>query len=312
MPRPIRPCGPHRITVRLARGPICRIHQGMKTCLTILLLWSAGPPERARAEGPAAVAGIASRKSPSLQFTQTAPYSDATNLTRHFGYAVPLPEYSLTNESFQVLIPESYSTNGSWGLLVWISPSDDPAIPADWQAELLTHQLLVVSAHRSGNERHPLDRFRLALDATCNMCRRYQVDRRRIYIGGFSGGARLASMLGVAYADIFTGTLCICGVNYYRDVAGIGGQYYPGTFAPDPGLLLLGKRSGRFVLVTGEHDQNRENTQRVSSFGFKRDGFRNVFYLEVPGMNHALPAAAVLRIALEYLANEPRPKIPGI
>jgi predicted esterase len=240
-----------------------------------------------------------------ITFTQTAPYSDETNLTRHFGYKVPLPAYTITNESFRVIIPESYSTNGSWGLLVWISPSDDPMIPADWRTELVKHQLLFVSASRSGNERHPLDRFRLALDATCNLCRRCKVDRRRIYIGGFSGGARIASMLGVAYADIFTGTLCVCGVNFYTDIAALHGQYYPATFTPDLGVLLLGKRSGRFVLLTGEQDENRENTQRVSASGFKREGFRNVLYLEVPGMGHSMPAATVFSTALDYLAGEP-------
>ncbi len=252
-----------------------------------------------------------SAESQDTRFTQTAPYSDETNLTRHFGYTVPLPAYAITNESFQVVIPDTYSTNSSWGLLVWISPSDDPAIPAEWRKELINHQLLFVSAHGAGNQRHPLDRFRLALDATCNLCRRCKVDRRRIYIGGFSGGARLASMLGVAYADIFTGTLCICGVNFYTDVAALQGKYYPATYSPDAGALVLGKRSGRFVLLTGEHDENRENTQRVCASGFKREGFRNVLYLEVPGMGHTMPDATVLRTALDYLAGGPAKTGPG-
>jgi predicted esterase len=269
----------------------------MKNSLAVLLLWSAS------LQDPAACS--ASPELRDVQFTQTAPYSGETNLTRHFGYTVPWPSYVITNESFQIVIPESYSTNGSWGLLVWISPSDDPAIPEDWQAELVKHQLLFVSAHGSGNQRHPADRFRLALDATCNMCGRHAVNRRRIYIGGFSGGSRIASMLGVAYADVFTGALCVSGVNFYKDLIATGGQYYPATFTPDPGILLQGKRSGRFVLLTGEHDQNRENTQRVSASGFKREGFRNVLYLEVPGMSHAMPTAAVLSTALDYLAGEP-------
>jgi dienelactone hydrolase len=239
-----------------------------------------------------------------VQFTQTAPYSDGTNITRHFGYTVDLPAYAITNESFQIVIPRTYSTNGSWGLLVWISPSDDPDISLDWQEELKSQELLFVSARRSGNQRHPLDRFRLALDATCNVCRRYKVDRKRIYVGGFSGGGRMASMLGVAYADLFTGTLCVCGVNFYKEVGVAGGKYYPATFVPDPGVLLLGKRSGRFVLLTGENDQNRENTKSLSMSGFKREGFRNVLYLEVPGMGHAMPDVKVLRQSLDYLAGK--------
>jgi hypothetical protein len=239
-----------------------------------------------------------------VRFTQTAPYSDATNITRRFGYSVELPAYAITNESFRIIVPGTYSTNGSWGLLVWICPGDEPNIPPDWKEELKNQTLLFVSAHRSGNERHPLDRFRLALDGACNLCRRYKVDRKRIYIGGFSGGARMASMLGVAYADLFTGTLCVCGVNFYKDVPNSDGKYYSGTFAPDPGTLLLSKKIGRFVLLTGEHDQNRENTKTLWMSGFKRDGFRSALYLEVPGMGHAMPDVKIFKQSLEYLGGK--------
>ena len=237
-------------------------------------------------------------------FTDRAPYSDATNITKHLGYTVELPPYSLTNESFRVLVPRITPTNSSWGLLVWISPNDQSTIPSDWQTELSNHGLLFISALHSGNSRHPLDRFRLALDATCNMCRRYNVDRRRIYIGGFSGGARMASMLGVGYGDIFTGTLCVCGVNFYADLPVSGGKYFPGTFVPDQSALLRAKRSDRFVLLTGENDENRENTKSASMSGFKREGFRHVLYLEVPGMGHEMPGGKILSQALDYLDSQ--------
>ena len=110
-------------------------------------------------------------------------------------------------------------------------------------------------------------------------------------------------MLGVAYADVFTGTLCCCGVNFYKDIVAAAGQYYPATFTPDPGALLLAKRNGRFVLLTGEHDENRDNTQRVSVSGFKREGFRNVLFVEVPAMNHSMPPAANFGAALDFLGD---------
>jgi len=271
----------------------------MRTWFLFLMLWHvwlleavAGPADESTKPG--------AFEERDVQFTQAAPYSDATNLVRHFGFRVDMPEYSITNESFRLLVPRTYSTRESRGLLVWISAGDEPIIPADWEAELENHGMLFVSAHHSGNLRHPLDRFRLALDATCNICRQYKVDRRQIYIAGFSGGARIASMLGVAYADVFSGTLCICGVNFYKDVLVEKQKYYPATFAPDPGVLLLGKQSSRFALVTGEHDENRENTQSTFS-AFKREGFRQVVCFEVPGMRHAMPPGKTLGAALDYL-----------
>jgi predicted esterase len=276
----------------------------MRTSLALVVLCSVflkTSADASASEGPTVPVGVEQKE---VKFTQMAPYADDTNLTKHFGYRIDFPAYAITNETFQVLIPGTYSTNKTWGLLVWISPSDDPMLPPDWKAELENRGLLFVSAHHSGNERHPMDRFRLALDATCNICRQYKVDRQRIYLGGFSGGSRMASMLGVAYADIFAGTLCVCGVNFYTSVAASGGKYFPAMFVPDPGTLLLAKRSRRFVLLTGEHDENRENTQAMSTNGFKREGFRHVLYLEVPGMAHAMPDANVFRKALDFLSGQ--------
>ena len=275
----------------------------MRTELLVLMVWPVWLTVGDAAEPPGDFTNRAGFEERDIQFTQAAPYSDVTNLVRHFGFRVDMPEYSITNESFRLFTPRAASTHERRGLLVWISPSDEPLIPADWKGELERREILFVSAHHSGNLRHPLDRFRLALDATCNICRQYAVDRRCIYIAGFSGGARIASMLGVAYADVFTGTVCICGVNFYKDVAVAKGRYYPATFVPDPSVLLLGKQSSRFVLLTGEHDENRENTQ--STFNeFKREGFRHVVCFEVPGMSHAMPPGKTLGEALDYLRHE--------
>ena len=273
----------------------------MRAGVLFFMLWSAGLQLEASTGPSNDSANPTGLEEQTLQFAQAAPYADMTNVTRHFGFRVDMPDYSITNESFRLFIPRAYSPRESWGLLVWISAGDEPVIPSDWKAELEKHRMLFVGARHSGNLRHPLDRFRLALDATCNMCRRYKVDRQRINVAGFSGGARIASMLGVAYADVFTGTLCICGVNFYKDVAAGNGRYYPATFVPDPGVLLQGKQRSRFVLLTGDRDENHESTQTMFH-EFKREGFRHVVCLDVAGMSHALPPVDKFGQALDYLA----------
>ena len=72
---------------------------------------------------------------------------------------------------------------------------------------------------------------------------------------------------------------------------------------PDPGALLRAKRTGRFALLTGEHDENRENT-KSASMGFKREGFHHVLYLEIPGMSHAMPDRQAFAQALDFLASD--------
>jgi hypothetical protein len=74
----------------------------------------------------------------------------------------------------------------------------------EYEPLLEKRKLLAVAAYKSGNSRNIFDRFRLAIDAVVNLQKRFNVDSRRIYVSGFSGGARTASMLAVAYADLFS------------------------------------------------------------------------------------------------------------
>ncbi|MFO1498562.1 MAG: PHB depolymerase family esterase [Verrucomicrobiota bacterium] len=240
-----------------------------------------------------------------LRFEALAPYGASSSLMQHLGHRLPVPEYELAQERFEAIVPSAYATNSAWGLFVWISPSAELRLPQAWEPVLAKRQLLLVSALNAGNDRHAIQRCRLALDAACNMCRRYAIDPQRIYVGGLSGGGRIASILGVAYADLFSGTISICGADFYRPVPAAPRDVYPPSYQPDPRVLLRAKAHGRFVLLTGEKDVNRDNTKSVANHGFTANGFQNIRYMEVAGMGHELPDAAVLDAALEFLDRQP-------
>lgn len=246
-----------------------------------------------------------------VQFVRSAPNTTSADTMRRFGFRSTGKGYNLPAEKFQIVVPGTFSTNLPWGLLVWISPGDEPKIPPAWEAELARQQLLFVGAYKSGNQRDVTERSRLALDAAFNMRSLYKIDPNRVYLAGMSGGGRMASVLGVAYADVFTGTICICGVDFYKDVPRAKGITFLHSYTPDAGMLARARSSRRFVLLTGELDFNRQNTQDILRNGFQREGFSHVLYLEVPGMKHALPPAKVLGTALEFLAGkETQPDAP--
>jgi predicted esterase len=252
-------------------------------------------------------AGVATSTPPAgfdddISFRQSAPYSAGPEVLRRFGIPGVAPAYDLTREKFRLTVPETYLTNTMWGLFVWISPSDEPRIPEGWKAQFARHETLFIGAYKGGNTRGTVDRMRLALDAAFNIRLRYRIDPRRVYVSGFSGGGRVASMLGVSYADIFPGTFAVCGANFYTTVPSAPGKFYNASYVPDPRMLPFAKRTARYVLLTGEKDMNRENTQTVCTNGFKRNGFANVNYVEVPGMSHAVPSADELGRALGYLS----------
>ena len=211
----------------------------------------------------------------------------------------PLPP---AKDTFQLVVPKNYRPDERWGVLVWVSPSDSPRIPPEWEEVLVRHRLLFVGAVKAGNNRNILERIQLAVVASAGMRERFRIDERRVYVSGFSGGGRVASMLGVAYADMFTGVASFMGVNFYTDLPSADGKkLYPPQFIPDEEVLEIAKRRSRFVLVSSERDFNRADTRIVWEQGFKKEGFPAVAYLEVPGIGHLLPSAEWFEKALQFL-----------
>ena len=162
-------------------------------------------------------------------------------------------------------------------------------------------KLIAIAAYKSGNSRNIFDRFRLAIDAAFNMGNRFNIDPARVYVSGFSGGGRVASMVAVAYADLFSGAIPLCGVNFYTDIPSEPGKHWPRGYVPVEPALKIAKESGRYVLVTGEKDMNLKNTRAVYEEGFKKEGFKHALLLEVPALGHAPPPAEWLEKGLEFL-----------
>lgn len=240
-------------------------------------------------------------------FTESAVQSGADEVKWRLHSIEQPAAFDIAKERFQLLIPKNYRAEEAWGLFIWISASPSPGIPADWAAALAARKLLFVGALQSGNQRDLFDRVRLAVDANVGLRRHYRVDARRVYVSGFSGGARVASMLGVAFADLFTGAIPFMGVNFYTELPMGDGKHFGISYLPDDDVLEIAKKKCRYVLVTGEKDFNRANTRAAHEHGFRKEGFTAVHYLEVPGLSHALPEAKWLEQGLDFLDQRKAP-----
>jgi dienelactone hydrolase len=237
-----------------------------------------------------------------VQFTALPQQAESVEMKMRLHSMEDPAALDVAKEKFQIIVPAAYKHSERWGVFIWISPGDAPSIPAEWEPVLAARKLIFVGAFKSGNPRNIFDRFRLALVANTGMRERFNVDGRRVYVSGFSGGARVASMLGVAYADMFSGAMPFMGVNFYEDIpAGDGKTTLRANFIPDDEVLAIAKKSCRYVLVTGEKDFNRAGTKAAFEDGYRKEGFANVRYLEAPGIAHNLPAATWLEQGLEFL-----------
>ena len=149
-----------------------------------------------------------------------------------------------SKEQFVVYVPSQKPEHG-YGLLVFIPPWEDARLPDGWGPVLDRYGMLFVSAARSGNPENVLARrVPLAIIAEQNMVRRYPVDPARIYIGGFSGGSRVALHMALAYSDLFRGALLDAG----SDPVGNAALPLP------PKALVDSFQTERFVYLTGNQD----------------------------------------------------------
>jgi len=204
----------------------------------------------------------------------------------------------LASERFTVHVPPQAPEHG-YALLVFIQPWKEALLPSGWAAVFDRYGMIYVSAARSGNDADVLTRRGpLALLAAHNLMQRYRIDPARVYIGGFSGGSRVALRLALAYPELFRGAL----LNSGSDPMDAGPPSPP---SPE-GLRQL-QEASRFVYVTGERDTDNLSLDLASQQSLRR---WCVFDFDSQVMAHAghqaLDAASLAR-ALAGLARHSAP-----
>jgi hypothetical protein len=162
----------------------------------------------------------------------------------------------LAQERFVVYVPAKPPPPAGYGLLVFIPPWPEARMPAGWGPVLDRYDTIYVSAARSGNDANTLGRrVPLAVIAEANIVSRYPVDPGRIYIGGFSGGSRVAMRVALSFPDVFHAAF----LNAGSDPIGTGLDPLPPRE-----LFTQFQESTRLVYVTGEQDTGASDEDRAS------------------------------------------------
>lgn len=189
-------------------------------------------------------------------------------------------------------VPAAEPVDG-YGLLVFILPDDSVSLPREWKAEFAERGIVAVIVRGAGNHVDLFSRrIPRVLDAYSLATSRWRIDSRRVWISGFSGGARVAQRIAMAWPDVFVGTLQFAG----SVIVGTA-RLVP----PPPELAVRLQERTRFVLVSGMQDsRNRGND------GFSRDSMRALCFADVvvrapPRLEHWVPNARELAKALDAL-----------
>jgi hypothetical protein len=212
-----------------------------------------------------------------------------------------------SRERFFVHISAAYSGQSRYGLVVFVDAGDRVNVmPDGWPSVLDARNFLFIAPENAGNDQYRERRLGLGVLSALEMMKHYQIDANRVYISGFSGGARMAGLLGFFQSDVFQGTIQNCGADFYEHVPQVystsqldtAGRPY--GFFPATADEVHGAKRVRFVLITGSEDFRRGNILDVFNGGFVKAGFQAKLF-DVPGMSHDTADARTLNAALDFL-----------
>jgi poly(3-hydroxybutyrate) depolymerase len=187
--------------------------------------------------------------------------------------------------TFRVRVPPGA---GPHGVLVFVHPANNAQPMAGWPQILDRRDLVYIAADGFGNDKPGKQRALVALLALKHLSRTLPLDTERRYVGGMSGGGKMASQVLARFPSFFDGALCIVGADYVS----------PAARQP----AMAGKR---VVFVTGDKDFNHFDVLAVYK-RFVADGVALPHLMDIHGFGHEYPDAAQLDAALELLATRAR------
>ncbi|HEX5952243.1 MAG TPA: hypothetical protein VFY94_03615 [Rhodanobacteraceae bacterium] len=204
-------------------------------------------------------------------------------------------------QHFALYVPSAPPPAAGYRLLVFVPPWSDARVPPQWLGVLDRTRTIFVTGAQSGNDADVLRRREpLALLAAWNVMRRYHVDPGRVYIGGFSGGARVALRLALGYPEVFRGALLDAGSDP------IGTAQVP---LPPASTLHRFQQASRIVFVTGDADHIRQAQRMRAGTALQTWCAFNIDDIRLPHTAHALADASGLARAFDSLS---KPVIPDI
>jgi hypothetical protein len=137
-------------------------------------------------------------------------------------------------------------------------------------------------------------------DAVETACRRYHVDRRRVYIAGMSGGGKVSSILTICFPDVFGGAVAIVGAGTHgRLPEREFGEHATPYFSPPAPATMRATRTRPIAFMSGPPDFNYDEMQARFRL-LEAEGHAARFF-DAPEMGHVMPSAEQFAAAIEWV-----------
>jgi pimeloyl-ACP methyl ester carboxylesterase len=195
-----------------------------------------------------------------------------------------LKDYDSTSTEYELFVPPGGGKK-PLALVLFISPGQQPAGWAQWGGVCRKNGIVFASPLAAGNNCPMQRRVRIVLDVLDDVRRQVAMDPDRTYIGGFSGGGRIASSIAFALPELFGGVASVCAGAELRD---------------ESWLRQRAVDRLSVALVTGENDFNRGEIERWRGPLLSEVGVRTKVWT-VPKLGHGIPDERVLAEVFRWL-----------
>lgn len=194
-------------------------------------------------------------------------------------------DYDSAKQTYELYVPARRDAKKLLPAILFISAGPEPGGWKAFQTTCQSKGILFAGPRGAGNECAGKQRVRIILDVLDDLRRNYPVDPDRTYLAGFSGGGRIACVLGFALPELFGGIMPICAGGELRD---------------EPWLRhrLMDRLSIAFI--TGTADFNRGEVERLRGPFFQDIGVRTKVWTQ-PGLGHGLPNDKTIQEAVRWL-----------
>lgn len=196
-----------------------------------------------------------------------------------------LPDYESTAQTYEVYVPRGLKGGKPAGLIVFISPGNRGMGLDSFRKVCDEKKLIFASPHNVGNDTPFRKRVRIVLDVLDELRRQHAVDAERTYIGGFSGGGRVACAIGFALPEYFGGVLPVCAAGDLREESWLRRR-------------VIDRLS--VAHLTGDGDFNRGEVERFRGSMLAGVGVRSKVWV-APKTGHAVPPPAVIEKTVSWL-----------
>jgi predicted esterase len=208
------------------------------------------------------------------------------------GKSLATEAIDLRGERFSLYVPPK-APPGGYGLLVFVPPWPEARVPPEWIPVMDIHGMIFVTAAHTGNDSSVLGRrIPLAVIEAENVIDRYPVNSQHVYVGGLSGGARIALRVAIAFPEQFRGAVLNAGSDP------LGGD---GTAVPPRPLLYRLQQDSRIATVTGSDDAINVSKDAESAQAMTRWYAYNFTPRTIAFMGHDLARPDALSDALDLL-----------